>query len=52
MIKLPEPLRPFKEIVVEHCDGQRPAQSPLGAVLAALGFHKDSNQTMRYDGYV
>ena len=51
MIRLPDALRPFKEIIVEHCNGQRPAQSPIAITLTALGFRKDSNQTMRYDGY-
>ncbi len=51
MAKLPEPLRPFKEIVVEHCDGVRPTESPLGAMLASLGFRRDAKQTMRWDGF-
>jgi ATP-dependent Lhr-like helicase len=51
MIKLPAQLRPFRNIVVEHCDGIRPTQSPLEPVLKSLGFSRDRNQTMRYDGY-
>jgi len=51
MMKLPQSMRPFKEIVIEHCDGQRPAHSPLGEALFSLGFRKDRNQTLRYDGY-
>lgn len=52
LVKLPEPLRPFKEINVEHCDGNRPATSPLAPILTSLGFRRDANQTMRYDGYL
>ncbi|MBX2991897.1 MAG: DEAD/DEAH box helicase [Bacteroidetes bacterium] len=51
LIKLPDGLRPFKEIVVEHCNSERPAASPLAPLLASLGFRRDVNQTMRYDGY-
>jgi ATP-dependent Lhr-like helicase len=51
MTKLPGPIRPFKEIVVEQCNGMRPTESPLNATLASLGFRRDMNQTMRYDGY-
>lgn len=52
MIKMPEQFRPFKEISVEHCNGERATQSSLAAILTALGFRRDANQTMRYDGYV
>ncbi len=52
LMKLPDPLRPFKEIVVEHCNGERPSNSPFGPLLTSLGFRKDMNQTMRYDGYL
>jgi hypothetical protein len=51
LLKLPGTLRPFREIVVEYCDDLRPAESPLGAHLRALGFVGDSNQTMRRDEY-
>ena len=51
LLRLPEALRPFREIVVEYCDDLRPAESPLGAALGALGFVRDSNQTMRRDEY-
>jgi ATP-dependent Lhr-like helicase len=51
LLKLPEALRPFREIVVEYCDDLRPAESPIGAELRALGFVRDSNQTMRRDEY-
>jgi ATP-dependent Lhr-like helicase len=51
MMSLPHPMRPFKEIVIEHCDGKRPVQSSLGEALLSLGFRKDRNQTLRYDGY-
>jgi ATP-dependent Lhr-like helicase len=52
MLDLPSYVRPFKAIVVEHCDGMRPANSPLEPVLRSLGFRRDRNQTMRFDGYV
>jgi hypothetical protein len=51
LLRLPEALRPFREIVVEYCDDLRPAESPLGTHLRALGFVGDSNQTMRRDEY-
>jgi hypothetical protein len=51
LLRLPGALRPFREIVVEYCDDVRPAESPLGAELRALGFVRDSNQTMRRDEY-
>jgi ATP-dependent Lhr-like helicase len=51
LMKLPGPVRPFREIIVEYCDDVRPAESPLGAALGALGFVRDSNQTMRRDEY-
>lgn len=52
MIKLPDPIRPFKEIMVEHIDGIRPTETNLAPMLISLGFHKDRDQTLRYDGYV
>ena len=51
LLRLPGTLRPFREIVVEYCDDLRAAESPLGAQLRALGFVRDSNQTMRRDEY-
>lgn len=51
LLRLPERIRPFKEIVVEYCDEERPADAALGAELKALGFVRDSNQTMRRDAY-
>ncbi|HEX7574366.1 MAG TPA: crosslink repair DNA glycosylase YcaQ family protein, partial [Bacteroidota bacterium] len=51
LLRLPGTLRPFREIVVEYCDDLRPAESPLGPQLRALGFVRDSNQTMRRDEY-
>jgi ATP-dependent Lhr-like helicase len=49
MLRLPAPLRPFRELIVEYCDGVRPVDSPLGEVLHSLGFVRDRNQTMRKD---
>jgi len=51
LLKLPERIRPFKEIVVEYCDDERPSDNALGEELRALGFIRDSNQTMRRDSY-
>ena len=51
MIRLPDPLRPFREVCIEQCDGIRPAQGKLEEALLRLGFYRDRNQTMRYDGY-
>ncbi|HUI65903.1 MAG TPA: crosslink repair DNA glycosylase YcaQ family protein [Bacteroidota bacterium] len=51
LLKLPERIRPFKEIVVEYCNDERPSDNVLGDELRALGFIRDSNQTMRRDPY-
>ena len=51
-VLLPLPHRAVKSVVIEHCDGIRPAQSPLEPTLRALGFSRDRNQTMVHDGYV
>jgi ATP-dependent Lhr-like helicase len=40
----------LRQIVVEYCDGTRPAGTPIEAVLRSLGFYRDMNQTMRWDG--
>ena len=49
LLQLPSPLRPFREIIVEYCDGVRPLESPLGEILRSLGFTRDKNQTLRKD---
>ena len=49
MLHLPEPLRPFREITVEYCNGVRPTESPLGDILRSRGFMRDRNQTLRID---
>ncbi len=51
LIRLPSPLRPFQEVTVEYCNGERASESALASVLRALGFRKDQNQTMSYDGF-
>jgi ATP-dependent Lhr-like helicase len=51
LLTLPEPLRPFREITVELCNGQRAAESSLAPLLASIGFRRDANQSLRYDGY-
>ena len=51
LLRLPERLRPFREIVVEYFDDVRPGESSLGAELRSLGFVRDANQTMRRDRY-
>lgn len=51
MIRLPERIRPFREIAVEYCNGSRPAGGPFEPLLKTLGFFRDKNQTMRCDGY-
>lgn len=51
MLRLPAHNRPFREIVVEYCDDQRPADSALGPALRSLGFVRDRNQTMRRDAF-
>ena len=52
MLRLPGPLRPFREITVEYCDGGRASESSAEPVLRALGFRRDQNQTMSCDGYM
>jgi ATP-dependent Lhr-like helicase len=51
LIRLPPPMRPLKEILVEYWDGERPAGSSWGSVLRQLGFRGAANQTMRCDAY-
>jgi ATP-dependent Lhr-like helicase len=51
MIRLPDHLRPFNDITIEHCDTLRTRESPFEPVLRSLGFRAERNQTMRYDGY-
>ena len=51
MLRLPDPLRPFREITVEYCDGVRASESAAEPLLRTLGFRRDQNQTMSYDGY-
>lgn len=51
MLSLPEQMRPFKQIVIESVDGDRAAASRFSSVLAKLGFRRDAQQTMRYDGW-
>ena len=51
MTRMPSQIRPFKDVLIEYCNGDRPAQSPLASLLAGLGFWRDRNQTMRFDGY-
>jgi len=52
LTRLPGHLRPVRSIHVELCNGTRPTLDPLGDVLSALGFVRDANQTMRYEGFV
>ncbi len=51
MAKLPQPMRPFKEVIVEYCNEQRPTQSLMEPLLRSLGFSRDSNQRMRWTDY-
>jgi ATP-dependent Lhr-like helicase len=51
LLRLPQHVRPFREIVVEYCNGIRATVSPLEPVLRSSGFRADRNQTMRFDGY-
>ena len=38
--------------MIENIDGKRPTETTLAPMLISLGFHKDRDQTLRYDGYV
>ena len=49
--KLPAHMRPFREIVVEYWNGERPARTSSAGILRQLGFMGGANQTMRYDDY-
>jgi ATP-dependent Lhr-like helicase len=51
LMKLPAPMQPLREILVEYWDGERPAGSSWGSVLRQLGFRGAANQTMRCDAY-
>jgi ATP-dependent helicase Lhr and Lhr-like helicase len=51
LLRLPPHIRPFREIVVEYCDDNRAADSPLAGALRSLGFVGDRNQAMRRDPY-
>ena len=51
LLRLPEDLRPGRELVVELVDGLRAAQSPLEPALRSLGFRRERNQSLRFDGY-
>ena len=51
LMRLPEGIRPFAEIIVEYCDDVRPSASRVGPVLRGLGFVGDRDQTMRRDRY-
>jgi ATP-dependent Lhr-like helicase len=52
LTRLPGNLRPVRSIHIELCNGTRPALDPLGELLSTLGFVRDANQTMRYEGFV
>jgi ATP-dependent Lhr-like helicase len=51
MLRLPPSLRPFREITIESVDSVRASESPAASMLRSLGFRRDQNQTMSYDGY-
>jgi ATP-dependent helicase Lhr and Lhr-like helicase len=51
LLRLSPEHRPFRGIVIEHCNELRATASPLEPLLRSLGFRADRNQTMRFDGY-
>ena len=51
LLLLPEHLRPFREIRIEHIDGNRPGESPLAETLRSFGFERGRDQTMFIDAY-
>jgi ATP-dependent Lhr-like helicase len=51
LLRLPTPLRPFRAIVVEYVNGERPTRTPFASVLRESGFLPDKNQSMRLDAY-
>lgn len=52
VLQLPDYIRPVRSIRIEHCNGIRPVQSLLEPSLRSVGFARDRNQTMVYEGYV
>jgi ATP-dependent Lhr-like helicase len=52
LTRLPGHLRPVRTIHVEECNGTRTSLDPLADLLITLGFVRDANQTMRYEGFV
>jgi len=52
LVRLPESMASFKSVTVLQCNGTPAAASSLAPLLRALGFRRDANHTMRYDGYV
>lgn len=50
--KLPETMRPFRNLTILQVNGAPAAASTLAPLLASLGLRKDVNQTLRYDEYV
>ncbi|MGA9119663.1 MAG: DEAD/DEAH box helicase [Bacteroidota bacterium] len=51
LLKLPDGIRPAKEITIEYWDDLRPATTPSAAILQRLGFQRDRNQTYHIDAY-
>jgi ATP-dependent Lhr-like helicase len=46
------PLNGIREEAAVQCNDAPAAVSSLASVLVSLGFRRDVNQTLRYDGYV
>jgi ATP-dependent Lhr-like helicase len=51
LTRLPSPLRPSGQIELEYIDGDRPAAGPYCRQLESMGFRRDRDQTMVFDGY-
>jgi ATP-dependent Lhr-like helicase len=51
LLQLPDDVRPVREISVELVDGGRAAQSALEPVFRSLGYRRERNQSLRFDGY-
>jgi len=51
LLRLPPRVKPFRDIVVEYFNGERPAASAAAPILHQLGFIRDKDQTMRRESY-
>lgn len=51
LVSLSAAIRPVNEITVEEINGVKAAESPYRDLLLAMGFRRERNQSLAYDGY-